>query len=327
MKVDVIIPIYKPDDTLCLLLQKLQEQTFAVHKVILINTEEAYWKAALERYPIQQILDTADYSYLVEHTTTAEFDHGGTRQHGAELSDADVMIFMTQDAVPADCYLVDQLVAAVTGADEAGEVAVAYARQLPNADCHIVEQYTRSFNYPDVSRRKGKADIPELGIKAFFCSDVCAAYRKDIFETLGGFYSPMIFSEDMVYAAKAIEHDYCVVYAAEAKVFHSHNYTARQQFHRNFDLAVSQKMHPEVFERVSSESEGIRLVLNTIKYLCKIKKPWLVFELGTQCVGKYTGYLLGKRYEKLSRKQILKYTTSPAFWERYWKQEQNLLKK
>ena len=123
-------------------------------------------------------------------------------------------------------------------------------------DCHIVEQYTRQFNYPEQSCVKTKADIPTLGIKTFFCSDVCAAYRRDLFEELGGFESPVIFNEDMFFAANAIEHGYGVAYAADAKVVHSHNYTMRQQFHRNFDLAVSQKQHPEIFEQVSSEAGG-----------------------------------------------------------------------
>ena len=47
MKADLIIPTYRPDDTFCLLLQKLQEQTFVVHRVIILNTEEKLWKEAV----------------------------------------------------------------------------------------------------------------------------------------------------------------------------------------------------------------------------------------------------------------------------------------
>ena len=55
MRVDIIIPTYKPDDTFCLLLQKLQEQTFVIHELILVNTEEALWNEAVRKYPIEQI--------------------------------------------------------------------------------------------------------------------------------------------------------------------------------------------------------------------------------------------------------------------------------
>lgn len=75
---------------------------------------------------------------------------------------------MTQDAVPADTHLTEKLMEAL-GQEN---VAVAYARQLPKEDCHITEQYTRQFNYPDESSVKTKADIGTLGIKTFFCSDV-----------------------------------------------------------------------------------------------------------------------------------------------------------
>lgn len=315
MTVDIIIPTYKPDETLCLLLYKLQEQTFVVHRVIILNTEKALWKQAVAVYPIEQVLQELPCEHEVIHIAKKDFDHGGTRQFGAEHSDADVMIFMTQDAVPADEFLVENLVEALEAGGEVTTVAVAYARQLPKHDCHIVEQYTRQFNYPEQSRIKTKADIPVLGIKTFFCSDVCAAYRRDLFEELGGFESPVIFNEDMFFAANAISHGYGVAYAAEAKVIHSHNYTMRQQFHRNFDLAVSQKQHPEIFKQVSSEAEGMKLVKSTIAYLFKIRKPWLIFHFGMQCVGKYAGFWMGKHYEKLSRKQILKYTMSPGYWE------------
>lgn len=322
MKVDIIIPTYKPDDTFCLLLQKLQEQTFVVHRLILMNTEEELWEKARERYPIDECLAALSFPYMLRHVTREEFDHGGTRNLGAKLTEADVMLFMTQDAVPADAYLIERLVYSFDAvADTENTVAVAYARQLPNDDCGIVERYTRQFNYPDTGRKKGKADIGELGIKTFFCSDVCAAYRKDVWEKLGGFESPVIFNEDMFFAAKAVEAGYLIEYAAEARVIHSHNYSVKQQFHRNFDLAVSQADHPEIFERVSSEAEGMRLVRNTVKYLCRIGKPYLIWNLGWQCVGKYAGYFLGKRYKKLSRKRILKCTMSPAYWEKIWKKE------
>lgn len=323
MKVDIIIPTYKPDDTFCLLLQGLREQTFVVHRLIILNTEETLWQEAIQKYPIADALGALSYEYQIVHVKREDFDHGGTRALGVTYSDADVVMFMTQDAVPADAYLIENLVHSLDNKEDIeGTLAVAYARQLPNENCRIVERYTRQFNYPDMGRKKSKADIGELGIKTFFCSDVCAAYRRDIFLKMGGFESPVIFNEDMFFAAKAIMQGYCVEYAADAKVIHSHNYSIAQQFHRNFDLAVSQTMHPEIFEQVSSESEGMKLVLNTMKYLCSIGKPYLIWNLFWQSAAKYAGYFLGKRYKKLSKKRILKYSMSPAYWNRLWKNEQ-----
>ena len=144
---------------------------------------------------------------------------------------------------------------------------------------------------------------------------------KHITVQIGGFESPVIFNEDMFFAAHAVQEGYKVAYAADAEVVHSHNYSVKQQFHRNFDLAVSQTAHPEIFEQVSSEAEGMRLVKNTMGYLCKIHKPYLIWKLGWQCVGRYAGYFLGKRYQKLGRRQILKCTMSPYYWKRIWSEK------
>ena len=166
--------------------------------VIILNTEEKLWKQAIASYPIEQVLKELPCKYeLIFILRRKILIHGGTRQFGAEHSDADVMVFMTQDAVPADEFLVEKLVESLLlkedqvsarvqqNAMEVADteksavkdclVAVAYARQLPKNDCHIVEQYTRQFNYPEQSRVKTKADIPTLGILNVFCSDVCAA--------------------------------------------------------------------------------------------------------------------------------------------------------
>ena len=313
MTVDVIIPTYKPSDTFCLLLQKLQEQTFLIHRVLILNTEEALWEEAVKKYPIEAALKKLPHE--IYHIRKDEFDHGGTRLFGAEQSSADILLFMTQDAVPANAFLVEELVQGLRDAD----TAVAYERQLPREDCSVVERYTRQFNYPEQSRKKGMEDIATLGIKTFFCSDVCAAYKRNVFECLGGFETPVIFNEDMFFAAKAIDAGYYVYYAARAEVIHSHNYTMAQQFHRNFDLAVSQQQHPEIFEQVSSEAEGMKLVLGTVKHLIAVGKPHLIFQLGFQCIGKYAGYRMGKHYKRLSRKQILRYTMNQDYWTGIWK--------
>lgn len=99
----------------------------------------------------------------------------------AALSEADIMVFMTQDALPADRELIQNLTGALCS-DE--QIRAAYARQLPNAECSFVERYTRSFNYPEISCVKTKADLPRYGIKTYFCSNVCAAYKKDILRSL-----------------------------------------------------------------------------------------------------------------------------------------------
>jgi len=108
---------------------------------------------------------------------------------------------------------------------------------------------------------------------------------------------------------------YGIAYAADAKVIHSHNYSCMQQFHRNFDLGVSQAEHPEIFAGVPSEGEGIKLVKKTINYLIQKRKIWLIPGVILQSGCKYAGYLSGKNYRKLPRKMILWCTMNREYWK------------
>ena len=303
IKVDVIIPVYHPGKEFSVLLERLTEQTAVIHRIIAMNTEENYWNKELEqKYPLLE----------VHHLKKSEFDHGGTRAWAAELSDAEIMVFMTQDAVPADRNLIENLVKAL---EKEKMIAAAYARQLPNEMCSFVERYTRSFNYPEKSYVRTQRDLSLYGIKTFFCSNVCAAYKKEIYQELGGFVRKTIFNEDMIYAGRLIQEGYAVAYAADAKVIHSHNYSCMQQFHRNFDLGVSQAEHPEIFEGVPSEGEGIKLVKKTINYLIQKRKIWLIPGVILQSGCKYAGYLSGKNYRKLPKKVILWCTMNREYWK------------
>lgn len=301
--VDVIIPAYRPGEGWKQMLRGLEGQTWPVHRLIVMNTGKENWKAAYEKTTI---------SMEVHHLTREEFDHGKTRDQAARMSRADYLLFMTQDALPEDCHLIEKLVEAI---EQDEKIGAAYARQLPRKDCRLMEQYTRQFNYPEKSRVKWLADLPELGIKTYFCSNVCAMYRRELYLQLGGFVQKAIFNEDMIFAGELIQKGYGVAYAAEAKVVHSHNYSAIQQFHRNFDLAVSQADHPEVFAGIRSEGEGIRLVKKNAGWLCRQGKPWLVIQLVWQSGWKYLGYLLGKRYQKLPKWVIPRCTMNPKYWE------------
>ena len=107
---------------------------------------------------------------------------------------------------------------------------------------------------------------------------------------------------------------YRIAYAADAEVIHSHQYTNKEQFRRNFDLGVSQADHPEVFEGVPSESEGIKLVKRTAEYLRKEGEGRLILPMCITSVYKFLGYKLGKNYKRLSFRRILKYTMNKGYW-------------
>ena len=308
MAVDVIIPTYKPDQEFFTLIERLQKQTVPVRRIIVINTEEKYF----QRLIYGRKYEKENKNILVKHISAHEFDHGGTRRRAVRESEADVFVMMTQDAIPADEHLIEHLLKPL----EQQDVAVSYARQLAREDAGEIEKYTRVFNYPEQSVIKGQSDIATMGIKTFFCSDVCAAYKRKVYEEIGGFVKRAIFNEDMIFAANAVKAGYKIAYAAQAQVYHSHNYTGKQQFQRNFDLGVSQAQHPEIFEGISSESEGVSMVKKTIKYLWKKGHKLEIFRLIYTSGCKFIGYRLGKAYRKLPRRLVLACTSNRNFWLR-----------
>ncbi len=313
ISVDVVIPTYKPDNKLLKIIDMLGKQTVKPKKIIIINTEKRYFEkfAKLFENEKQQIVTE------IHNISLDDFDHGKTRNEGAAYSDADIIMFMTQDAVPMDEYLIEEIVKPIAD----GRAAASYARQMPDENSSLAERFTRGFNYPDKEQLKSKEDLKSLGIKTFFCSDVCAAYDKKLFDKLGGFVNQTIFNEDMIYARKLIDNGYKISYSAKAKVIHTHEYTCMQQYRRNFDNAVSHVMYKEVFDDVSSESEGVKLVKKAFVYFMKNKRPFLIIPFGINCVYRLLGFKKGLKYEKLSKKTVLKCTSNKMFFEKMWRKQ------
>lgn len=305
-KVDVIIPTYKPDGKFLKLIEMLKKQTVPVHQIIIMNTEQKYF----DRLVYGSTLLDMGSNIVVKHLPKREFDHGRTRNRGVHYSDAEIFIMMTDDAVPADEHLIEKLLEGLSG----DQVAVSYARQLACEGDSESEKFTRSFNYPDTPCVKTAEDVKRLGIKTYFCSNVCAAYKRDIFDELGGFIKRTIFNEDMIYAALAVKAGYGIAYVPEARVYHSHHYGNKEQFKRNFDLGVSQIDHPEVFANVPSESEGIRLVKKTIEHLRRKKMAWQIPGVIVQSGFKYLGYQAGKHYRALPKCLIMRFTSNREYW-------------
>ncbi|MBE5940072.1 MAG: glycosyltransferase family 2 protein [Lachnospiraceae bacterium] len=303
MKVNVAIPTYRPDSRLKEIIIRLNKQTIVPDRILIINTDEEY-------------LSEDDYKQFnnvdIVHITKDQFDHGGTRDMAMKLLVGDYNIYMTQDAMPVNSRLIEELV--VPMADDE-TIAVTYAKQLPSKKAGVIEKYTRAFNYGDDDILTSEDDVESIGIKAYFCSDVCAAYRTAYYDEIGGFPLKTIFNEDMIYASRALKASYRKLYASKALVVHSHNYSAWQQFTRNFDLGVSHKQFPEVFNsKMKTENEGIRLVMDTAKYLIESEEYLLLPKLVLHSGAKFVGYRLGKLYDKLPKDMVELCTMNKNYW-------------
>lgn len=280
--VDVVIPTYKPGKELVKLVRLLMKQEYEINKIIIINTVAENGEFPRFDKDVKEKVDRYDIPAY-------EFNHGLTRNYGISLSDARYVVFMTQDAIPADERLITELIKPF----EDNDVYVSYARQLPKKNCKYVERYVRSFNYPACDMVKTKEDFDRIGIKTIFCSDVCAAYRRDGHSELGGF-PKADFNEDMIFAYKAVMAGKKVYYASKALVKHSHNYTYIQQFKRNVEIGKSQKTFDFVFGKLKSEDEGIKMIKNVTGHLLNTGKWYLIPDLILSSGFKFIGYRIGK---------------------------------
>jgi len=228
----------------------------------------------------------------------AEFDHGGTRNLAFSAMHADVYVFMTQDALPASPRSFELLVNALWSDTRA---AVAYGRQLPHENAGVYARHSRLFNYPARSSRRTREDIPELGIKAAFCSNSFAAYKRTPMEALGGFPSGMIFGEDTAATARFLEQGWSSLYVAEAAVHHSHDYTLRQEFARYFDAGAFHARERWFTALLSGPSrEGVRFVRSEVSYV-KSESAGGALGVIVRNAIRWAGYRAGRAYRVIPR--------------------------
>ena len=297
---EVVIPVYRPDSSFAELLSRLDKQRLSVKGIHIMHTQGG------------ELPDLTGYAtpIRVHDLTPEEYDHGATRDQGIRYCSADFVLLMTQDALPANERLTEELAKAM----EEERCGLAYARQIARPQDGVIEQFTRQFNYPRESRVQSAETREELGIKTYFCSDACALYRRELYEELGGFEQPCIFNEDMIYAHRLIVAGYTICYAAQASVIHSHHYSGIKQLRRNFDLGVSQAQHPEIFADVSSVSEGKRLVKKTAAYLAKrgrvLSLIYLIYYSGM----KWLGYKLGRSFHHLPAAAVRRISMNRNYW-------------
>jgi rhamnosyltransferase len=250
--------------------------------------------------------------FNVQVLKPGEFNHGGTRKHAVlQVKDQDVVVFLTQDAILADCSALqnilspfeDELVAAVCG------------RQLPVPDAGAVGAHARLFNYPEKSFVRTYADSSTYGLKTAFLSNSFAAYRVSTLVELGSFPEDVIFGEDMYVAVKMLKAGYGIAYAADACVYHSHDYSIRQEFMRYFDMGVFHAHEPWIRQELGgAEGEGARFVISELIYLLK-HAFWRVPEGLFRTVIRYSGFRLGLADSRLPLIMKRKFSMNPGYFK------------
>lgn len=298
----VIIPIYHPDDKFNQLLRKLREQKNVSFDVYIVDSGS-------DSSTYQD--DLKDLSYKIVKTTPKEFNHGGTRRKAAEAcGEYPYLVYMTQDAIPADELALCNLLRVFDNP----KVGCAYGRQLPHKNATVLASRARAFNYPEKSCFKSIKDAKRLGIKVSFISDTFAAYRQKALQAVGSFPMNIILGEDAYVASKMVLNGWINAYAADAKVYHSHNYTVLQEFKRYFDTGVFHAKEPWIPKSFGkAEGEGKKFVVDELLYLIK-NKPILIPDMFFRDGFKFLGYQLGLHEKSIPLNVKRKFGMNSYYW-------------
>lgn len=280
-RVALIVPTLNPGPAWIDWLNAFQTQTFRPEFLRVVDSEsrDAY-------------LEKADsFGFTIHTIERRSFTHGGTRQRATDaLSEADIVVFMTQDAVFADPASLSHLIAAFRNP----EVGAAYGRQLPSSNSSPIEAHARIFNYPERSRIKSTSDIPELGIKTAFFSNSFGAFRRRALLEIGGFPAGLNFGEDVYAASKLLQAGWKVAYVSNAQVFHSHHYTFPEEFRRYVQVGAFYGREDWIVQMFGKTGgEGRKYVLSELAYLIP-KHMRLIPSALLRTVLKLFGYHVGK---------------------------------
>ena len=272
------------------LLDGLQKQTIKPAQILVIDSESADKTAELAQSRNCRVI-------TIDRT---DFDHGTTRNLAVSEAAGEFVIFLTQDAIPADENMIAELLKPMQ-AD--ARIAVCYGRQLPRPQAAPLERFAREFNYPAESILKTRNDIETLGLKTFFCSNSCLAVRCSIFNELNGFKNNVIVNEDMLFAAKAILHNYSVYYSATAKVYHSHPYSLLQTFGRYFNIGRFFADNKRILKYAGLNNYSVDMLKAGVKTFWKERMPYCIVALFAEFTIKAIAFKLGWYYQILFHKK------------------------
>ena len=282
LKVSVIIPTLNASSEIDALLTAIAAQSLSPDEIIVVDSESDDGTAMLAKaHPNTRVMEIK----------RADFDHGGTRDLAFRASEGDVVLFFTQDAVIRDKTYIEHIVKATM---QEG-VACAYGRQIARSDAPVYEKFIREFNYPSSSFTRSADDIARLGIKAFFFSDVCSAYRRTSYFAVGGFDHPLTTNEDMLIAAKFLQAGFQIAYCSEAVVLHSHSYTWKQEYSRNAAIGKVLSQYRDRFLGAKANKEGLRLVVYVLRQLLRRGAIWSCIKFCYFCTAKLAGNRNGYR--------------------------------
>ncbi len=212
----------------------------------------------LQKYPVRV------YSIKPE-----EFNHGLTRNHGAELSRGEYVVMTVQDAIPANEYWLQNLLDGFSTTDNVA--AVCGSQIVPHHPDKNPVDWFRPVGkeekkvYRFASAKEFDALSPAEQKAACGWDDVSAMYKRSILLDLP--FKKTSCSEDIIWAKEALRAGYTLVYNPSAKVHHYHHGNREFAFRRT--LTVMHTRYRQFRFVQGRPNQSVRQILSIIKTILK----------------------------------------------------------
>lgn len=174
----------------------------------------------------------ARHGFAVHRIERAQFNHGATRDFAIAKTHGEVIVLLTQDAVPANDEWLPRLVECYSDP----QVGAAYCRQIPRPDCnpfiaHRLREWTAGRSERVVQRIASAADFEALApmerLRLCAYDNVAGSVRRAAWEQSP--FGHRRFGEDVAFGKRSILAGYSIVYEPASAVIHSHNRTPREE--------------------------------------------------------------------------------------------------
>jgi len=174
------------------------------------------------------------YPVRIVEIPAQSFHHARTRNYAAALSAGKYLVFLSQDAVPAN----NSWLRTMLRNFEYGTVGAVYGRQVPKEGSTQERHDALNTMYGTERVVKDASTKQRLGYRYYHFSDANAAIRKEVWEATR-FPEDMKVFEDLGIAKRILDAGWDIVYEPEASVVHSHNHTTVELFKRYFDIGYT----------------------------------------------------------------------------------------
>jgi len=260
--VSIVIPVLNVAEYLPALLKAIGSQDLPVVEIILVDSgsRDGSKKIASSRKEVR----------LLE---IDGFTHGKSRNLGASEAKGEIVVFMSQDALPRDSRWLEELIRPL-GDPRTG---ASYSRQVPRDGASPMEQFFLLTRFPGEGRvQKKDPGAGELTLEDVFFSNVSSAARKETLERFP-FDEELIMSEDQKFSKDLLEDGLTVVYTPESVVIHSHAYSLTDVFRRYFDSVHSLDEIFPSHTMGTSASMGFSYLGEELRHIAGLHPKWIPY--------------------------------------------------